>query len=183
MIPVCVFFLFGCTFKTPRACPTSEMPFLHFSSQSPIQLDYTDVPAQYRQCIENSMLAWNETTKTRIFDFGSKIGSKWKVEWYFQRPEGFKPVWQGMSTLNSIDEVIDGARIRINNFDFKISEGEPNYNEVDCESLMIHELGHAIGIAHIDKTVMNPTLPSGMTRREITKPVVDAFTCIYGPEK
>lgn len=55
------------------------------------------------------------------------------------------------------------------------------YTTVDIESLMIHEFGHAMGLAHIKGTVMDPYLGTNEIRRTVDPQSIEAVRCLYGP--
>lgn len=54
-----------------------------------------------------------------------------------------------------------------------------NHNP-DLESLMLHELGHVIGLVHKDNTVMDPYLGYTEIRNKLTQYEKDSVLCGYG---
>ncbi len=65
---------------------------------------------------------------------------------------------------------------------FVFSSGAvPRMNQVHFRSVALHELGHAIGFAHItdEYSVMNKTLASSTTRMELQKVDMESLQCEY----
>lgn len=89
---------------------------------------------------------------------------------------------QARTTIYWSGNEIFEADIRINAADFEYAFGEnPNSTEVDLESLLVHELGHALGLAHNPTTgsVMNFSLNEGQERRSLGKPDIASLKCEY----
>ena len=86
------------------------------------------------------------------------------------------------------------ADIRFNNEYYVIGDSlqlsaEGNKEVVDMQSLALHELGHLLGLAHIDVNVdsysiMNPSLfiGEGLTSRKISRGDIERIQQIYGCE-
>jgi hypothetical protein len=63
------------------------------------------------------------------------------------------------------------------------TDGVPAFNTVDVESLILHELGHSLGLDHIGfsgKNVMSSTLNQGQSRRALTEADIKRIICMYG---
>ena len=68
-------------------------------------------------------------------------------------------------------------------------ESEADRQVVDMQSLAIHELGHLLGLAHVDEeidpiSVMNPSLfiGEGLTSRKLSRSDIVRIQTIYGCE-
>jgi hypothetical protein len=76
---------------------------------------------------------------------------------------------------------IDRADIFVNAVGHKFTFGgglKPGY--VDFESLMVHELGHELGLGHGPSGgVMEPTLGESLARREVDRRSAAAASCFY----
>ena len=72
--------------------------------------------------------------------------------------------------------------MRVNADTFKYYEGEDtNFTNVDLQSLIVHELGHVLGLAHNATTgsVMNITLEDGQDRRKLGVVDLASLKCEY----
>lgn len=89
---------------------------------------------------------------------------------------------QARTTLYWIGSQIYEADIRVNsaNFGFNFDVREPS-GFVDLESLLIHELGHVLGLAHdvTPGSVMNIWLNEGQSRRKFLASNLNSLQCEY----
>lgn len=165
-----------------------------WNDQVPVKVFiHKSVPTQFHGAIKNALSQWDNSLSSRpIFEFGGVIthgeGASqdkasviyWKEEWV-----GGKPGEQARTTVFWIGNQIREADIQINAQDFDFTaEAQAVNGAVDLESLMVHELGHVLGLAHsADETnkvsVMAERLASGTLRRVPAKQDIDALRCEY----
>ena len=64
-----------------------------------------------------------------------------------------------------------------NGFSWNFSTGNPQYKQYDFESIALHELGHAHGLAHViePENIMYHSVPSHEIRRNISPPQIEAI--------
>ena len=89
---------------------------------------------------------------------------------------------QARTTIYWMGNEIFEADMRINAANFGYSYVEkPNSTEVDLVSLVVHELGHALGLAHNATTgsVMNFSLSEGTERRVLGAADMASLKCEY----
>lgn len=65
----------------------------------------------------------------------------------------------------------------IRSIEIRVSEAQ--LAAVDMESLMVHELGHALGLAHAEGGVMDPYLSQYEIRRSIDQASINSVSCLY----
>jgi hypothetical protein len=100
----------------------------------------------------------------------------WFKEWDGNRSEQARTTiyWQGAEIFE--------ADMRINAATFSYNEGvDSNFTNVDLQSLVLHELGHVLGLAHNATTgsVMNITLEDGQDRRKLGTVDLASLKCEY----
>lgn len=135
------------------------------------------VPSKYIDSIQSAVKTWNQVLGSDVLrlhrtggggsnyapsrDGYSKI--YWLEEW-----EANRPTEQARTTVYWTGSKIYESDIRINdkNFDFFSSTEETDYTKVHIESLMVHEIGHVLGLAHLqlESSVMQPNLSNGHLR-------------------
>lgn len=80
-----------------------------------------------------------------------------------------------------------GADMEINtdpaNFAFTLTEGDPD--KWDLPSILLHEVGHFIGLAHSEDSsaVMYHTLPKGVSKRSLSQDDARAVCALYPPKE
>lgn len=100
----------------------------------------------------------------------------WFKDWKDSRSEQARTTiyWQGAEIFE--------ADMRVNADSFKYYEGEDsNFTNVDLQSLIVHELGHVLGLAHnaTSGSVMNITLNEGQNRRKLGDMDLASLKCEY----
>lgn len=83
---------------------------------------------------------------------------------------------QGYTTIWTVHNHITQSMIWINTMDFSHNG---TVGSIDLKSLMIHELGHTLGLQHQSETVMNPYLGRDEKRDQIDKESIDRIKCGY----
>lgn len=100
----------------------------------------------------------------------------WYKDWSDSRSEQARTTiyWQGAEIFE--------ADMRVNADTFQYYEGEDtNFTNVDLQSLIVHELGHVLGLAHnaTSGSVMNITLNEGQNRRKLGDMDLASLKCEY----
>ncbi|HVK62690.1 MAG TPA: matrixin family metalloprotease [Bdellovibrionales bacterium] len=89
---------------------------------------------------------------------------------------------QARTTVYWSGDRIHEADIRINDAAHEFATSSVLLpNRIDIESLLVHEFGHVLGLAHSDApgSVMAKTLPSATPRREPSKSDLNSISCEY----
>jgi predicted Zn-dependent protease len=161
---------------------------LSWSAKFPIVL-YPDanVPEQFIESIKNAAKTWNKAVGFSAFQIGdvstqtnppAQDGKNiiyWLNSWGDKSPD-----LQATTLLYWNDAGTDEADMLINAQNFKHSTN-PNDDELDTESLVLHELGHILGLGHISlpSSVMAERLPFGTTRRSLSVDDINHIKCEY----
>lgn len=170
---------------------TSNGLRISWKSDPPIDLIITsDVPAEYDSEILKAAEIWNNSKGRpllRIYrdnKFSNPPGDDktnaiyWSTTW-----DSDQSSQQARTSVRWDISKIKDADVRINakNFSF-YKEGDPStYGKVHLESLILHELGHAVGLAHIeqDESVMQPYLKSQFVRTQPGAVDLRSLSCEY----
>lgn len=160
-----------------------------WGSQLPVRL-YVDVsvPREYHKAIGRAVQRWNkerELLKVEVWESDGPKDPKrdgfsviyWRDQW-----EGDRSREQARTTVYWSGSQIFEADVRINaqNYVFSYST-PPEVFAVDLESVLVHEFGHVLGLAHKDgvQSVMNTELSNGANRRKVYKGDFDDLNCEY----
>lgn len=169
----------------------SNLQRVSASKSSPLRFYvHSSVPQEAYPAIEAAIQTWNSAIGGKnlitIVAWGSGGGAPardgystiyWSNTW-----EPNKPNEQARTTIYWTNDQIYEADIRLNDFHFDFYLGsDPVFNGVDLQSLIVHELGHALGLSHISsqQSVMEQSLASGKPRRELEKVDIDSLRCEY----
>lgn len=153
---------------------------------------HSSVPSQYFPAIEKAMQTWNAALGRRLFFVAGYNSSLSTVA---ARRDGvnlisLQSAWAGPSqqqaqtTTSWRGKDLVEADVVINGRDFSyFVDGGASQGRVHMESLLLHELGHALGLSHFSgerQQVMFPDLDSGTTRNQLSKAEVQSLQCGYG---
>lgn len=150
-------------------------------------------PQEYEPAVRAAIAEWNKVGKSsRGKEFfrlrGGSPGSSTPQQdsytkiYLLNTWEDEKQTEQARTTIHWSGSQIYEADVRINekDFDFYISD-TPDYSKVHLESLLIHELGHVLGLAHTTshESVMQASLANGRSRTEPNATDIKSLTCEY----
>jgi hypothetical protein len=153
---------------------------------TPVNLYYSpSVPEWAKPEIAAAAQVWEQAIGKLVFKLSNLDISQpkqdgvsviyWKSEW----PEELS-VEQAFTTVYWESNQIFEADIQVNAKDFVFSDS-PDESEIDLESVMIHELGHVLGLEHNTPgmSVMEPVLFSGEIRRQLYSIDYEDIQCEY----
>ncbi len=159
-------------------------------AKDPITL-YADnsVPAEALPSIRRAMETWNRALGGQALQLGGWVsGGKpgrdgSNVIYWFRAWQKDRPFEQARTTIHWMSTDIYEADIKINGENFSYAFGDhPVAGRVDFESLMLHELGHVLGLAHTpasEESVMHAYLRSSSLRREPMNIDLTSLSCEY----
>lgn len=169
---------------------SSEIQRVSWKANLPVKMYISpEVPIELRQAVRIAASKWNleigkealiiyenDSTPTKAVKDGTNIIS-WETAW---NPN--KPSEQARTTITWRGDTINEADILVNAKNHQFSAfGEINPNKIDFTALMVHELGHVLGLQHVtgEPSVMNPTLALNTPRIDIENVDADSLKCEY----
>ncbi len=162
-----------------------------WNSNLPISIYvHESVPSEYVSAITSAMKTWEAALGGRkLFEVVGVVSGPAtpqkdgvSIIYFLSTWESNKTSEQARTTIYWQGEQIVEGDIRINAKNFSFFTGAtPVAASVDFESLLIHELGHLLGLAHDNQngSVMNERLASGVLRRDIGSGDLSSVKCEY----
>jgi len=151
---------------------------------------HTSVPDAYITAIVAAAESWNRTAGKTILKIDTtKVGGAleprkdgYNIIYMLDTWEANKSTEQARTSVYWVGDVIQEADIRINdkNFNFYTSE-TGSHSDVSIEALILHELGHVLGLKHKDTSgsVMATYLANGTDRTAVTETDSASLQCEY----
>ncbi len=170
----------------------ADLQRVSWKASLPVQLYiHESVPPEFYSSIQQAAEDWNKSKGRDLIKIvgvtnkgntarvdGANI-IYWMDEW-----DKTKPLEQARTVISWQGPNLVEADIMINAKNFTYAQGAPYaWGAVDFESLIVHEMGHALGLAHVEeknsKSVMEPTLASATLRRTPELFDVKSMSCEY----
>ncbi|MGE4133457.1 MAG: matrixin family metalloprotease [Bdellovibrionales bacterium] len=153
---------------------------------------HSSVPVEAYAAIDRAVEEYNQTlgggreiirivAKGVDGDLSPKKDGRSMIYW-FNSWDPDKPTEQARTTIYWSGIHIFEADIRINAHNFKLYLGEAHsFANLDLTSLLVHELGHVLGLAHnsTSGSVMNFSLNDGQDRRKLSTTDLNSLRCEY----
>ncbi len=147
------------------------------------------------EALEKAIAIWNDTMVAQ----GFKRGAIFKYGGKFNAPSGFRKDgknvvsmvegWPGKGTeqaeteINWVDDRIFEADMRINSTKPLSTSDDGEAGKYDLVALFVHELGHVLGLLHIDTTDYTTMAVSlganNVERRNVGELEIEAMKCEY----
>lgn len=142
---------------------------------------------QFENFLNNGLEQWSAVTPlsfTRVNDDeGTEVLCRFTTMQEGDNPnDGPGGVFAATYSASTADGVaIAPAQIRFDKFDVW-SFGTPSPNTVDLLSVVIHEMGHFLGLGHTDinTAIMFPTLSFGQQKRTLGQDDINGIQALYG---
>lgn len=143
------------------------------------------VPLNLQISIARAADTWNHAIG-RTLIVVSQSSQSHPIQWDGVNTIYYDTNWQGSdhregechwdANYNRITE----SDIVINAKNFSYTSNTPYWWEIDFESLILHEMGHALGLDHTEiNSVMAPTLAQGVVRRTLSSVDESNIKCEY----
>lgn len=133
----------------------------------PINIDMKALYDFHKEETLKAIANWNKTSGRTLFINNNQLPSQVLIVY----GTSFTGTVQANTVTFEMGPVIRNATIFVNRV--SLDEG------VDTQSLMEHELGHTLGIQHVDNTIMNPTLRVHEIRLDISDEIINIMNCLY----
>ena len=160
---------------------------MSWKDQTPISMYFdAEFPTQYYQDVQAAVTTWQNATGHKVFNIVGTLPPStpsqdgrsiiyWLSDW-----DQNVSNQQANTTIYWVENQIVEADLKVNNQNFTYSE-DPNYQQVDIQSLVLHELGHVLGLKHntVDPSVMAPSLAYGLQRRDLFSTDLASMKCEY----
>lgn len=180
----------GLNSKPEDACnfvQNSEAHRVSWENAAPATLVIdSSVPSQYHTAIYQAADQWNMSHGRELIriigqnEAGEAIQDGRSAIYWYSNWESTRSYEQARTTVYWSGDRIYEADVRINARNFTYST-YPTYGSIDVESLLVHEFGHVLGLAHNEDmgSVMAKSLASNTTRREPGEIDVRSLQCEY----
>lgn len=198
----CFFVIVACD-RSPTK-KTSERHFSHDgcytneaakpNQQYPITLyRHISFPEEYTPTLEKAVSAWETVAGKKLFQFSTEVitteniptepDGKYVIYWQKEWNNNQSEIEQGQTHIYENDNFIAEADILINGSmkDFSFFVDTPNnINEVHLESVLIHELGHVLGLQHSSSqtSIMYTHLKANEVRNQIPEEDATKLKCL-----
>lgn len=178
---LCLTLIFsGCQQPIGKVCPgfmANSYGSGHWSSLPvPIALA-PEIPIGHQLIMIDAMKAWNDAFKAELFRIDNHSPYAKIVElnpW----TDPLRTWEQANTNIHWTQALMSAALVQVNTQSYHFLE-DGSINGVHLKSLIIHELGHVLGLDHTDKTVMNPVLETGLVRDQIEPAIIEQLKCHY----
>ncbi len=176
---------------------SSQLQRVSWKEDLPVKLMvHASVPSDAYPAIEAAVRHWNQEVARQGITKPAFVVNIWGVGGAIASDQDFNNMiywmntWeptltfqQARTTIYWTGSRIYEADIRINSRDhlFSFSNEEDLIENVDFQSLMVHELGHVLGLAHTEseQSVMQTELAGGVARRSLGQEDLSAVGCEY----
>jgi hypothetical protein len=161
-----------------------------WKQNSPVRMYlHTSIPVAYEPAIRAAADSWNKAHRNDLIVIdpnrvgGSPARDGKNVIYLLSTWEADRSSEQARTSLYWVGDQIQEADIRINahNYQFYVTHVAGITQAVSIQALVLHELGHVIGLRHNDATpsVMATYLKANQDRIELQAAVMASLQCEY----
>ncbi len=200
LLVLIAFGLQGCAPKSQEDCGFVQNVYgerISWKGEVPVTMYlHESVPQQYVGAIEAAAATWQDATGKRLIKIvpdqrvtgpinPQKDGRN--IIYFFDSWESDKNSEQARTSIYWIGDQVKEADMRINAKNFTYYWNQPGVastsapNSVNIEALVIHEMGHVLGLKHKDRdsSVMATYLASNTDRVNVAATDKSALQCEY----
>jgi hypothetical protein len=188
----------ACSPKAQESCGFVQNVYgerISWKGELPIKLFiHESVPKQYIPSIQEAARSWEDATGKKLFEVSAEPISgplnpardNKNVIYFLKAWEDDKNIEQARTSIYWIGDQLKEADIRINgSFNYyptaATADPELKPKELNMQALIIHELGHVLGLKHkdADGSVMATYLSNNTDRTTIADSDKTALQCEY----
>lgn len=156
---------------------------------------HESVPKEYEEAAVQAAESWNRSLGKTVLsvdlsqrETGAAEARKDTVNTIYFYPtwEADRPSEQARTSIYWKGDLIEEADIRVNKVNFTfyqlgVNDKQASSNSINIEALLIHEMGHVLGLRHNDAnpSVMGTYLSAQSNRLELTTADVKSLKCEY----
>lgn len=168
----------------------SDEQRVSWSFRTPVNMYvHNSVPQNLLPAIEAAAKEWNTRLNKEVIRIvgwtnatteARQDGSS--IIYYLTTWESERAREQARTTIYWIGDMIQEADMKVNAKDYEFTTADsPESGKIDFQSLMTHEFGHVLGLAHIEAapSVMAKSLPYSYLRRTLSATDLDSVHCEY----
>lgn len=192
-----VSYLSACAPKSQEECGFVQNVYgerISWKGKIPVVMKlHESVPAKFHESIVQAAEKWNKALGKNVLLVDTADIPKGPVQafkdtqniiYFYGDWEADKPTEQARTSVYWIGDEIKEADIRVNAKDFKfydVTLQEKGPTKISLEALLIHEMGHVLGLKHkdTDQSVMATYLASQLDRVSIASTDKKSLTCEY----
>lgn len=164
---------------------------ISWKDQVPIPLVvHADFPRDFIPALERATKVWESAAGHPLFsivstnykDSSTPAKDGKSVIYWLKTWESDKPTEQARTSIYWVGDQIREADLRVNDKNFNFyTDTSTEEKGVHLESLLIHELGHVLGLKHNDgsSSVMATYLALQVKRETLSSPDKEAMSCEY----
>lgn len=187
--------LLGCASPSPQPdCNFLKNQFnerVSWKDQAPVTYYlHSSVPVEFRTSVEYAANKWNSAAQRTLITISpfvvpgpinaTRDGKN--VIYFYTSNWSSKSTVQGEAKVNYFGDMFLDTDIILNGVNYKYyTLGNSVPDAVNIETLLIHEMGHTLGLMHSkdQDSVMFGFLAKNMERTEIESSTVDSLKCEY----
>lgn len=192
-------FFFACSPKQQNDCgfvQNAKGERLSWKGKVPIVLElHESVPKVYEESIKSAVNTWNRNLGKTVLVLDPTVRTRGPIEarkdhrnviYFYPSWEADRSSEQARTLIYWQGDLIEEADIRINASQFRFyatdSKTEAPSGAVNIEALLLHEMGHVLGLKHTSEnsgSVMSAYLSSNTERLQPSSGDLKSLSCEY----
>lgn len=153
-------------------------------------LIHPNFPAEFEPSLQSAVKQWEDAAGMTLFKIEKAAAGtpespgydSQNIIYYLANWDDSQKNLQAVTTLKWAQNILTDADIKVDArfYNFYVSSPK-SYGEIHMESLLIHELGHALGLRHktVSPTVMWATLTGATIREQLSAADIASLKCEY----